>query len=115
MTKLLSSFAYAFHGVASFFRHDRNGQIQGLAAIAVVIMGIVFKVSVTEWLVIIICCGAVISLEMINTAIEKLCDMVSPDPDPRVKMIKDVAAGGVVIMALASFVICLIIFVPKIF
>jgi diacylglycerol kinase len=115
MIRLLRSFGYAFNGVVTFFRNDSNGQIQGLVAIVVVIMGFVFKVSVAEWLIISICCGAVISLEMINSAIEKLCDMINPDPDPRIKMIKDVAAGGVVVMALASLVIGLIIFIPKIF
>ncbi len=115
MIRLLKSFLYAFKGIAVFFSKDRNGQIQGVAAIVAIILGITLHISVTEWLFVITCIGTVISLEMLNTAIEKLCDIMFPDFNLQVKLIKDIAAGGVLIIALTSLVIGLIIFIPKIF
>jgi diacylglycerol kinase len=115
MIKLLNSFGYAFKGIAVFFAKDRNGQIQGVIAIAAIILGVACHISITEWLFVITCIGAVISLEMLNTAIEKICDTVFPDFHTQVKMIKDVAAGAVVIMAFTSLAIGFIIFIPKIF
>ena len=67
-----------------------------------------------EWLVVVLCITVVLTLEMINTAIEKLCDVVQPDYHPQIKIIKDIAAGAVLIAALGSIIIGAIIFVPKI-
>ena len=111
---LLTSFANAFNGLASFFTNDRNGKIHFTAVLLVSIAGFYFKASIQEWVVLLLCFGGVISIEMCNHAIEKLCDMVHPDQHPIIKKIKDVTAAAVLWSAIMSLIIGLLIFIPKI-
>lgn len=112
--KFLKAFKYAFHGLFIFFRSDPNGKLELCFATIAIATGFILHISVQEWLVIILCITMVISLEMINASIEKLCDMVEPAIHPTIKFIKDIAAGAVLLSAVASLTIGLIIFLPKI-
>lgn len=112
--KFIQSLQFAISGIITFFRNERNGQIQLVAAIIVVTLGLVFQIDTKEWLVVVLCILMVVTLEMINTALEKLCDVVHPGYHPQIKIIKDIAAGAVLIAALGSIIIGAIIFVPKI-
>ena len=114
MLKFIKGFGYAFSGLVIFFRNETNGKVQLLAAFVAVLLGWILKLSGNEWIVIIGCIAAVLSLEMMNTAIEKLCNHVQPDIHPAIKTIKDIAAGAVLWMAIASAFIGCIIFIPKI-
>ncbi len=114
MKKIVKSFVYAFNGLKLCFASEVNFKIHLLSAIAVLLLGVVFKISNTEWLAVIICIAFVTALEMINTAIEKLCDMVNAAVDPGIKKVKDIAAGAVLVVAVGSLVIGVIIFLPKI-
>ena len=107
--------ANAFHGVIDFFRLERNGRIQGLVTIAVLIAGAVVRLTSTEWIDVLLCICAVLGLEMMNSALEHLCNLVQRDYHPLVKKIKDVSAGAVLVASIISVVIGLIIFIPKIF
>jgi len=109
-----AAFANSFKGLLYFIKHERNGRIQMGATILVLIAAAVLHASSIEWLVILLCIGAVLSLEMLNSAIEKLCDMVHKDYHPTIKIIKDVAAGAVLLASIISVVIACIIFLPKI-
>ena len=80
----------------------------------VIVSGFALKVSVTEWMILLSCIGLVVSLEMVNSTIEKICDHVNPHIHPSIKIIKDIAAGAVLWSALISAIIGLIIFLPKI-
>jgi len=113
MVNLLKAFVYAFNGLVIFFRHERNGKIQLLIAVIAVLLGWVFRISATEWLAVLGCIAIVLSLEMINSAIEKLCNLVHPKYHPAVKTIKDMCAGAVLFAAFISAVIGAIIFLPK--
>ena len=113
--KFIQSLQFAIRGIITFLRNETNGQIQLVAAIIVVTLGLVFQIGAMEWLVVVLCITVVLTLEMINTAIEKLCDVVQPDYHPQIKIIKDIAAGAVLIAALGSVIAGAIIFVPKIF
>lgn len=112
--KFIQSLQFAIRGIITFFRNETNGQIQLVAAIIVVILGLVFKIDAMEWLVVVLCIIMVLTLEMINTALEKLCDVVHPGYHPQIKIIKDIAAGAVFIAALGSVIAGAVIFVPKI-
>ena len=114
MLNFLKGFLYAFNGLVVFFRHERNGRIQLLIAIAVVLLGWGFKISAAEWMVVLGCIATVLSFEMINSAIEKLCNLVHPKYHPAVKTIKDISAGAVLFVAFFSAAIGAIIFIPKI-
>jgi diacylglycerol kinase len=114
MRNFLKAFVYAFTGLITFFRHERNGKIQLLAAVLAVILGGVLHVSRQEWMWLIACIATVLSFEMMNTAVEKICNMVQPGFHPAVKLIKDVAAAAVLLVAFFSALIGALIFLPKI-
>ena len=113
--KRVQSFRHAFNGLGKFFRTEHNAWIHGVAAIIVLILGWRLHISKTEWLGVCFVIGLVLSAEAFNTCIEKLADMVSPAADDRVKYIKDLAAGAVLMAAITAAITGLIIFVPKIF
>ena len=111
---LASAFRNAFHGMVSFFRNERNGKIQLVIAVFVLLISVLLKIGKTEWLFILICTAVVISLEMINSAIEKLCDMVEINRHPVIRMIKDVSAAAVLWSVIFSVIIGIVIFLPYI-
>jgi diacylglycerol kinase len=114
MKKFINSVKFAIQGIRSFILTDRNGRIEIIFAVVVIILGAFLSISTVEWLIVIFCIGLVISLEMVNAAIEKYCDMVTTAYHPVIKIIKDVAAGAVLTAALISMVTGLIIFIPAI-
>ena len=111
---LTGAFRYAFAGCVSFFTTERNGRIQLLIALSAIIISVVTNISAAEWCIVLLCIGLVISLEMINSAIEKLCDKMQTGYDPVIKVVKDIAAGAVLWASLISVIIGLLIFIPKI-
>jgi diacylglycerol kinase len=110
---LLLAFKNAFAGLALFFKNEKNGKIQVCISVIVVIAGLFFKISTSEWIAIIGCIALVLSLEMINSAIEKLANMVEPNYNLTIKAIKDISAGAVLWSALISIIIGALIFIPK--
>jgi diacylglycerol kinase len=80
-----------------------------------VVAGIVFKISKNEWIAVIFCIGWVIALELVNSAIESTADFISKERNESIKKIKDLSAGAVLVAAIASAIIGLIIFLPKLF
>lgn len=114
MKKLLKSFKYAFDGIFTGIKEEQNMKIHIAIMILVIIFGIMLKISKMEWIICIILFGLVISMELINTAIENTVDLVTKEKNEQAKIAKDVAAGAVLVSAIASAIIGLIIFVPKI-
>lgn len=113
MNKLLRSFGYAYEGICYAIKNERNMRIHVAVAPIVLILGAIVSLSPVEWCIIVLVICSVMSLELINTAIESIVDHVSPDIAPLAKIAKDVAAGAVLLMAIASVIIGIIIFVPK--
>lgn len=107
----LKSFLYAFSGLKSFFKTEHNAWMHVAVSIGVVIMGSVFKVNNYEWCLLAFAIGLVIVSEIFNTAIELLMDIVSPDYNDKAKIIKDIAAAGVLIASITAMIIGLIVFV----
>jgi undecaprenol kinase/diacylglycerol kinase (ATP) len=112
--KFFKSFYYALEGIVYSIKTGLNLRVQFVAAVAVTVSGFAFKITGTEWIALVICMAFVFSLELINTAIEQLCDAITTDINPRIKIIKDAAAGAVLLAAIASGVVAIIIFLPKI-
>lgn len=110
--KQLRSFGYAWKGIRSCIGKEQNLSFHLITAIIVVIAGFFFGISPTEWAIIILCIGLVIAMELLNTAIEKLVDMISPKRHPIAGQIKDIAAGAVLICATTAAIIGIIIFAP---
>ncbi|GEP95396.1 diacylglycerol kinase family protein [Chitinophaga cymbidii] len=113
ITKRLQSFAFAFSGLGAFLRSEPNGRIHLVATVAVIILAVVFHCNTGEWALLVIVMAMVWCTELLNTAIEKTMDHLSPDIHPRVKWIKDVAAGAVLVAAIAAAVVGGLIFIPK--
>ena len=112
--KLINSFKYAFTGIITSFKTERNMKIHVFIMLLVIIVGIVLKVSSLEWMILVILFALVISAELFNTAIETVVDMITKEKNEKAKIAKDVAAGAVLILAIGSIIVGLIIFIPKI-
>lgn len=108
----MKSFYFAFNGIYIFFKKERNGKVQAAISLLTILAAYFFKLSGNEWLAILLCIGAVISLEMINSALEKICNLHSREFNPEIKIIKDIAAGAVLWMSIISAVIGGTIFIP---
>ena len=111
--KALRSFQFAGFGIFSLFRHENNARIHLIAALLVVAMSILLRLSSLEWCLVVIQVGLVWAAEAFNTSIEKLADVVSPEYHPTIKVVKDLAAAGVLILSLSAVIIGGIIFIPK--
>lgn len=115
LEKRIKSFGYAFKGIASLIRKEHNAWIHCTAIVLVTLAGFHFSITPTEWCMVVLCFGLVLAAEGFNTAIERLVDLVSPDYHPIAGDVKDVAAGAVLICAIASAIVGLIIFIPYLF
>lgn len=110
---IFHSFKYAFSGLKYGIINTKNLHVDFVVALLVIICGFVFQISITEWLIVLLCFALVMSLELMNTALEEVVNLASPDIHPLAKISKDVAAGSVLMSAIISAVIGLIIFIPK--
>lgn len=114
MGKFLKSFTYAFQGVVYGLR-ERNFKFHCAATVVVILTGLYVKLSETEWFIIIMLIGGVLALELMNSAVERVVDLITTEQHPLAKQAKDLAAGAVLVFSIASAMIGLIIFVPKFF
>lgn len=113
--KLINSFKYAIQGILSSFKTERNMKIHIFIMILVISAGIILKINKYEWIACILCFAIVISGELFNTAIETVVDMVMPYKNEKAKIVKDISAGAVLVLAIGAAICGLIIFIPKIF
>ena len=112
-TNLIANFGFAVQGII-FSLSERSIRILYLAVICTTTTGLLLKISISEWCVILIMFVIVISFEMVNTAMEIMVDMISPELNENAGKIKDIAAGAVLISAIAAVIVGVMIFVPKI-
>ncbi len=112
--KRVRSFGYAFSGIRTLIRDEHNSRIHLFAMACAIVLGFALGISPAEWCVVVLCCGSVLMAEAMNSAIEAVADLVSPEYHPLIKKAKDVAAAGVLMMAIAAAACGLIIFLPKV-
>lgn len=110
---VLSSFTNAIKGIHTALTSERNMKIHSAMAVIVMVLGFFLRLSATEWLFILSAIGGVIALELVNTAVEKVVDLVTSDFHPLAKQAKDICAGAVFVYAVLSVIIGIIIFLPK--
>ena len=110
---ITKSFGYAFEGIFTCISKERNMKIHCVMAVLVVIAGFVLKLSAVEWCICLGLFGLVMALELVNTAVEAVVDLVTQEYKPLAKIAKDTAAGAVLIAAIMAALAGLIIFVPK--
>jgi diacylglycerol kinase (ATP) len=108
--KHLKSFKYAFSGILHSLYHEANFRIQILITILAMAGGFYYQISPSEWSVLIIAFASLLSAEVLNTSIENFADFLIPKKSEAVRIVKDLAAGFVLINAVACFLILIIIF-----
>ncbi len=113
LVKRIKSFGYAIEGIVEMFRTQAHAQIHLLAIGIITGLGFYLKLNAGEWCWIVSCMGIVLSLEAVNTAIENLTDLASPEYHDLAKKAKDTAAGAVLIAVIFCGIVWAIIFLPK--
>lgn len=113
LIKRLKSFIYGFNGIKILIQEEHNSRIHLFFAILVIIAGFYFRITSGEWVAIIFSIGFVISLEIVNSAIEAVCDFISIERHETIKKIKDLSAAAVLVGAISTAMIGIIIFLPK--
>jgi diacylglycerol kinase len=111
LKQMFKSIGIAFDGIIDLIKSENNAKIHLISTIVVIIVGFKLQFLAIEWLWISLAIAGVWVAELINTSIEKLTDLISPEQNPIAKKVKDYAAGAVLVMAIwAIFVFCLISF-----
>lgn len=113
--KIIKSFVFAWNGLRICFTSELNFRVHVISAIVVSVFGLLYGISINEWAVLGFCIALVIIMEIMNTAIEQLCNIVHKDFHPGIKKVKDIAAAAVLVSAIFSLLTGLVIFLPKIF
>lgn len=108
------SFRYAAKGIVRLFCEEHNARIHAVAAIVAVAFGCWLGLSAGEWCAVVLCIGAVVAAEALNSAVEALADRITTDHDPLIGKAKDFAAAAVLLTAIAAATVGAIVFIPKI-
>lgn len=109
--KRLDAFGHAGRGIVVLLG-EAHGRIHAAATVAVILLGLWLGISATDWALLVICIALVLAAEAINTAVERVVDLVSPQWHPLARDAKDLAAGGVLIAAIGAAVVGVIVFLP---
>lgn len=111
MTRLKRSLNHAIEGILEAFKNEPNFKIQVIIAAAVILAGIIADLNTWKWAVLFITIALVLSLELINTACEKMINVLVKDHHPSIKYVKDILAASVLIVSVMAFLIAVIIFI----
>ncbi|MCB2378580.1 diacylglycerol kinase family protein [Hymenobacter sp. BT635] len=114
LRRRIASFGHAFRGVVSALRSEVHLRFHALATVIVIGLGFYFDISGLEWALVALAVGTVWSAELVNTAVEAVVDLVSPDYHPLAGKAKDVAAGAVLVAAFAALAVGLLVFGPRV-
>jgi diacylglycerol kinase len=112
---LFSAFRHASNGILWFFKVERNAKIHFVCTILVVAVGFILHATQLEWLFLTFAIISVWVAELLNSAIELLCDYVQPERNSTIKIVKDLAAGAVLFAAIGSAIVGGVVFLPKIY
>jgi len=112
--RTINSFKYAFNGLIDTYRTEQSVWIYIPVSLLVILAGFLLKISTFEWLIIILILGIILSLELINTALEAVVDLATEKYHPLAKKAKDTVSAAVLVFAITAVIIGLIIFIPKI-
>ena len=110
MNKFIKSCGWAMHGLRTVWQEEVNFRIEIGISLAVIALGIYFKFITLEWIILIACIGAVLAAEIVNTAVEDLCNKVEPNHDPLIGKVKDMMGGFVLLVAFFAGIIGVLLF-----
>jgi diacylglycerol kinase len=109
----INSFGYAMEGIAHMLKMEANAKIHLLLSVTATGLGFALQISPIEWLMLVLIIALVWMAELFNTAIEKSMDIISVDYHPKIKIVKDLSAGAVLVCSIAAVITGCIIFIPK--
>ena len=112
LKKRIVSFRNAWNGIIHAFKSEVHFRFHVFAAFIAIASALFFNIARIEWMMVLLCIAAVLSSELINTALERICDRITKDRDPLIGNAKDLAAGSVLIISAAALIIGAIIFTP---
>lgn len=110
----LGGFKYALRGIYASITDENNMLVQFSAGMMVIMFAVFLRCTFVEWAILIIMCFLVVALEMVNTAIENVCDKITLEYDEKIKKAKDISAGAVLTMSICAIIVAAVIFIPKI-
>ena len=105
MMKLIKSFGFATKGIRTVWREEVNFRIEVGVAVAVIVIGVWHQFLLLKWMIVVGCIGAVLAAEIVNTAVEDLCDRVEPKTDPAIGKIKDMMGGFVLVVVTGAVMV----------
>lgn len=111
--RFFRSFVFAYSGIRAALKSEQNIRFHIAAALIVTVAGLLTGLSAIEWMIIVLVIGGMLAFEMFNSSMERIVDLASPNLHPLAKQAKDMAAGAVLVFAIASAIIGLLIFLPK--
>jgi len=112
INRLIKSFVYAFRGLVKTFKEEQNLKIQSTIGLFAIILAWLWQIGRLEWALLILTISLVVLLEIINSAVERITDVLKPRINGYVKEIKDIMAAGVLLASITSLIVGLIIFWP---
>ncbi|MDE0672244.1 MAG: diacylglycerol kinase [Caldilineaceae bacterium] len=112
MNRFVLGVRHALSGLAHAARRERNFQIELALGLAALAMAWWLRITRIEWLVVVICCGLVLSAELLNTAVEHLADTTGLVRSEQIRVVKDVAAGAVLVAVVVSLAVGAAVFLP---
>lgn len=110
---IIKSFKFAFAGIKEAFKTEKNMKVHIIMAIAVLICAWFLKFSTTELTILTLAIGLVLGFELINTSLEEIVNIVSPEKQEKARAAKDLAAAAVLISAVVAVLVGIFLFVPK--
>lgn len=107
------AFRYAFSGIIASVRNEHHMRIHLVAAAIATAAGLYFRIGAMEWVAVIGCIVLVMVCELFNTAVERICDLIRVTQDPRIKYIKDISSGAVLLSCILALAVAAAVFCPK--
>ena len=111
--KIIKSFSFAIEGLKTAFKQEVNFKVHTFVTLAVIIAALFLQFNTTEWIILLLTIAFVVVLELINTSIEAVVNLVEPEIKEQAKIAKDVSAASVMISAITAIVVGVLLFTPK--
>ena len=112
--RFFRSIKFSLEGLAYAYRYEQSMWIHAIVTVLTVILGIVFKIKLSEWAIVFIALGSILGMELVNTAIEAAVDLTTLEINPLAKIAKDCGSAASFVLSLVAIVICLFVFGPYI-
>lgn len=111
--KRLKSFSYAWDGLKTLLQEEHNARVHLAISLIVITLGLAFEINITEWISLFLSMGLVFACEILNSALENICDLISPEYNLYIKKAKDLGAAATLVSVIIEVLIGLLIFAPK--